>query len=113
MNLVIGKRYFGPHDAARIVTSVDGDTVTWMSPASLGSGSDTIAAFQAWALESDRRNYIHRDGSRRIKIEETNPVIEDEAEVRPAGVVWVSVDTPYDRQWSTADDWAAWRAGAE
>ncbi len=113
MALVIGKRYFGPHDAARIVTAVDGNEVTWMSPATLSTDSGKVSDFKAWALKSDRRNYTGSDGERRIKLSTTEPVIEEGEEVRSAGVSWVPVDAPFDLQWSDADAWAEWRADAQ
>lgn len=83
-----------------------------MTPSTLATGSGPVSDFEAWALESERRNYTHANGERRIKLETTEAVTEDGEEVRPAGVAWVPVDTPFDRQWSSAADWSAWRANA-
>jgi hypothetical protein len=101
MELTTGKRYFGTHDEGRIVLEA-GDVVRWLSPFGLGDVKSTPRKdFEEWAGASQRRSYIHRDGSRRIKVREEDGFVD-----------WVEIDRPNDVRRSTPEEWKKWRKNA-
>lgn len=102
----VGKRYYGPHDAAIVVLAEDGDALQVLRPAMMEIEMWTQAQFAEFTAGSDRRSIDVGEERRVLMSDETT-----ETEDGPRRVVyWMDPQTMAVHR-ANGPDWDSWRAG--